>query len=108
MSQFDHSLDSSVNHLNHLNLLSFSFENQRYDSLIELVEVVNFHVDSQDYIVVLARIKCLKKEIKRKTFLRCDRERKAVDLREKKRVHDFSRLINCSFSVTVRLEEFEK
>jgi hypothetical protein len=87
--------------------LTSLFEGQLYESLKALIRAVNIHAGSQEYVVVLTRIKCFKKDVKRKIFLRCDRDEKSFDVADKRCVHESSRLIECFFSMTIKLKKDE-
>jgi hypothetical protein len=79
------------------------FEESIFDILKDLIKFVNTHADSQNYAIVIARFKISKKSIKRKVFLRCDREEKSFDSLDRKRQHTDTRLIQCSFSIIAKL-----
>ncbi len=83
--------------------LTSSFEEFIFENLKDLIKFVNTHVDSQNYAIVIARFKCSKKDIKRKMFLRCDRDEKFLSSLDRKRQHTDTRLIQCSFSVVAKL-----
>ncbi len=58
--------------------------------------------------MIIARFKCFKKRIKRKIFLRCDRDEKSLDSLSRQRRHTNTRLIQCSFSIVVKLNDLSK
>jgi hypothetical protein len=85
-----------------MQLLSSS-EESIFENLKDLIKFVNTHVDSQNYAMIIARFKISKKDIKRKIFLRCDREEKFLSSLDRKRRHTNTRLIQCSFSIIAKL-----
>ena len=74
-------------------------------NLSALVAHVNKHVVVEEYAVILTRIKASKKNVKFKTWLRCNREGKIKLLSEKsgQRAHESTRLQACPFVVIVKL-----
>jgi hypothetical protein len=78
-------------------------EESIFENLKDLIKFVNTHVDFQNYAIVITRFKISKKNIKRKIFLRCDREEKFLDSLNRKRRHTDTRLIQCSFSIIAKL-----
>ena len=85
--------------------LTSSIEGQTFPFLKELVRAVNEHAEPEGYAVVIARIKKFKLRVKRKTWLRCDREEKFATSSGETRRHFDSRLIECPFSLTVKRED---
>jgi hypothetical protein len=83
--------------------LTSLLEESIFENLKDLIKFVNTHVDFQNYAIVIARFKISKKNIKRKIFLRCDREEKFLDSLSRKRRHTDTRLIQCSFSIIAKL-----
>jgi hypothetical protein len=79
------------------------FEESIFENLKNLIKFVNTHVDSQNYAIVIARFKISKKDIKRKIFLRCDREERFLDSLDRKRRNTNLRLIQCSFNIIAKL-----
>lgn len=72
-------------------------EGQTFDSLEDLVRVVNEHAGRQGYAVVLGRTKKSKLKVTRKAWLVCDR-RKFIGPTGQDRRHTCSRRIECPFS----------
>ncbi len=72
------------------NLLDF------YSTLDDLVTAINEFVDFQEYVVVKKRIKINKKEMLRKTILKCDKDEKHKYKRFEKR-ETFSQQCECFF-----------
>jgi hypothetical protein len=85
-----------------MQLLSSS-EESIFENLKNFIKFVNTHVDSQNYAMIIARFKISKKDIKRKIFLRCDREEKFLSSLDRKRRHTDTRLIQCSFNIIAKL-----
>ena len=83
-------------------LLNSLLEDKLYFSLESFVIVVKQHADSQRYAVIVVRIKVFKIEVKRKAWLRCDRENKHRDSENQQCIHESSRLIDFSFNVVVK------
>jgi hypothetical protein len=82
-----------------------SLENdQIFESLKDLILRVNEHADVEDYAVMLFRIKKSKLRVRRKTWIKCDREDKSKKSKNQKRRHISSRLIEFSFLLTAKLE----
>ncbi len=79
-----------------MNLVFFE-DDQTFVNLEELILRVNEHAKSQEYVVVLLRIKKSKLEVKRKAWLICDRDRKFDDLEDQHRRHTESKRVECSF-----------
>ena len=82
--------------------LKSSSEDQLYFFADVAFNVVNEHADSQNYAVVIARTKAFKTEVRRKIWMRCDREDKHRELENQIRIHESSRLIECSFNVVAK------
>ncbi len=85
-----------------MQLISF-FEESIFESLKNLIKFVNTHADSQNYAIVIARFKISKIDIKRKVFLRCDREEKFLNSLDRKRQHTDTWLIQCSYNIIAKL-----
>ena len=84
-----------------MNLLS-SLEDSLYSFIEALVLAVNNHADSKKYAIVIARSKINKKSLKRKIWLRCDREDKLRESKDMKRVHEITKLQKCSFKAIAK------
>ncbi len=85
-----------------MQLLSSS-EESIFENLKNLIKFLNTHADFQNYAMIIARFKISKKDIKRKIFLRCDREEKFLSSLDRKRRHTNTRLIQCSFNIIAKL-----
>jgi hypothetical protein len=84
-----------------MSLLSSSDE-QIFESFENLFLRVNEHAASQDYAVILLRIKKFKLDVKRKAWIICDRDDRMRAAREKERRHIISRCIECFFSLVAK------
>ena len=85
--------------------LQSSKNEQTFESLNDLILRVNEHAASQDYVVVLLRIKKSKLNVIKKIWLICDRERKSRKLSDRIRRHITSRHIECSFFLIDKRED---
>jgi hypothetical protein len=83
-------------------IASFS-EESFLSSLKAFIAFINNHIDFENYAIVIARVKCSKKNIKNKIILRCDCENKFFDFLNKKRRQLNTRLIQCSFFIVIKL-----
>jgi hypothetical protein len=63
---------------------------------------LNKHVDRENYVFVLHRIKKLKLKKKLKFWIVCDRDRKFKKSQEQKRRHIVNKWIDCLFSMIVK------
>ena len=86
-----------------MNFLSSS-NNQFYNSLDELIAAINIHAAKQDYAMIIKRTKKNKKNLIRKTWIICDKSRKARDKKHEKRQKS-SRKTECSFEIVAVLNE---
>ncbi len=86
-------------------ILSFSFEDRTFDDLDDLLRFINEHARSEDYAMILLRIKKFKLNVKCKAWIICDRERKSHECTKQNRRHDDSRHIECSFFIVVKLAD---
>jgi hypothetical protein len=77
-----------------------------FSTLNDLMTAINEFANDQEYAIVKKRIKINKKEVLRKTILRCDRERND-DLQEFERRRTFNRSCECSFEAVIILQ-FER
>jgi hypothetical protein len=84
-----------------MSLLSSSDE-QTFETLKNLMLRVNEHVASERYAVVLNRIKKSKLEVKRKTWIICDRDERMRASRDEERRHIISRCVECFFLLTAK------
>jgi hypothetical protein len=66
---------------------------------------LNQHADSEDYAIVLKRIKKSKLEIISKTWIIRNRDRKYHHSTDQNRRHEDSRHIECLFSIVVKLDD---
>jgi hypothetical protein len=89
-------------------ILTFLINDQTFSTLKELIRSVNEHAELEDYTVVIFRIKKFKLRVRRKTWIKCDREEKSDESKERERRHFSSRLIevinsqhNHAFSIVV-------
>jgi hypothetical protein len=73
-------------------------------TLDDLVRVINEFADSQEYAIIKKRTKLSKKEILRKTMLKCDKEENNKLQEYKKRVI-FTRQCDCSFEAVAILSD---
>ncbi len=98
-----HLIISSSHHL----IMSFasSEDDQIFENLDDLMLRINEHAESQKYACVLHRTKKFKLEVRRKTWIVCDRDRKFKESRDQERRHIFSRRIDFSFSSIVKRED---
>ncbi len=84
-------------------ILSFSSEDRIFDDLNDLLRFINEHARSEDYAIILKRIKKSKLSVKCKAWIICDRERKSHECTRQNRRHDDNKHIKCSFSIVVKL-----
>jgi hypothetical protein len=84
--------------------MSFAFfENRQiFESLDNLILRVNEHSRFEEYVVVLLRIKKFKLEVRKKTWLICDRERKVRESQDQDRRHISNKYVACSFSLIAK------
>ncbi len=88
---------------------SVSLSERLHVSLQCIVDIVNKHVSSEDYAVVILRSEKNSDDVVIRGYLRCDREEKAKSDEESfnKRISDFIRLINCLFGAVIKLENVD-
>jgi head-tail adaptor len=79
-----------------------SSDEQIFESFENLLLRVNEHVASQDYVVILLRIKKFKLGVKRKAWIICDRDDRMKAAKEKKRRHIINRCIEYFFSLVAK------
>lgn len=87
--------------------LRSSEDEQSFESLEDLLLRINEHVDLEDYVVVLLRIKKSKLRVKRKAWIKCDREEKIRESQNQDKRHNSNRLIDCSFFLIAKRENEE-
>ena len=87
-----------------MKLQSFS-SHELFQTLKVELKYINDYTRAQSYAVVIARIKNSKKDDKRKTWIRCDRDEKTSELTGfDKRQHTAFRLIDCPFLLIFKLK----
>ncbi len=87
-----------------MNFILFSNE-LNFAFLKSFLQAFNEYADSEDYAVVLKRIKKSKNETINKAWIICDRKRKTHEVTDQNRRHCESRHIECSFFIIVKLNE---
>ncbi len=100
---FSSSYISSSHILSYAMMLSSSSEDRIFDELDDLLRFINEHAKSEDYAIVLKRIKKFKLDIKFKVWIICDRKRKSHECTKQNRCHDDNKHIKCFFSIIVKL-----
>lgn len=98
-----HDVSSSVASAREVITLKTSFENKTFENLKNFIFFVNEHAGSQEYAVVIVCSKLSKKKIKRKMYLRCDREEKSAKFFNKKRQHINICMTQYPFSIIAKL-----
>jgi hypothetical protein len=98
-----HLIISSSHISSYAMILSSSSEDRFFDELNDLLRFINEHARSEDYAIVLKRIKKSKLSVKCKVWIICDRERKSHECTNQNRRHDDSKHIECLFSIIVKL-----
>ena len=75
-----------------------SIDNQIFQNLKFIMLWFNWHVAFEKYVVVLARFKKFKKDVTRRVWIQCDRDRKSSV--EEEIQHSSNRRCNCFFKCT--------
>jgi hypothetical protein len=84
-------------------ILSSSSEDHIFDDLNDLLRFINEHAESEDYAMILKRIKKFKLDVKSKVWIICDRRRKSHECTRQNRRHDDNKHIEYFFSIIVKL-----